>query len=353
MSKARAYAALKPADHLQPFQFERRSVGEDDVLIRIHYCGICHTDLHMVNNDWGMSQYPMVPGHEIIGKVEAVGSKVKRFSIGDWVGVGCMVDSCRTCDACIEGEEQFCQQGMTMTYGGQDLKSPGQITQGGYSDHIVVDQHFVVNIPKNLSMSSVAPLLCAGITTYSPLKYWQVQPGQLVGVIGLGGLGHLAIKFAKAMGAKVCMVTSTRSKRDDAKRLGADYVIDPNRDDEMLEYSNQFDLLLNTIPVAHEINRYLPLLKRNKTMVLVGGTEVDMHSINLVFGRKQVAGSLIGGMHETQEMLVFCGKHQIHPDIELINVAEINTAYQRLASGDVKYRFVIDMMSITADKVSD
>jgi len=342
MANTEGYAAFGAESALRPFSFDRREMGPQDVQIRIEYCGVCHSDMHMAHNDWGRSVYPFVPGHEIIGRVTALGDQVKGFSIGELVGVGCMVDSCRTCDACKQHLEPFCPQ-VVMTYSSTDPKYPDAVTQGGYSSHIVVDKDFVLHVSETLDTAAVAPLLCAGITMYSPLRHWQVSPGQTVGIIGLGGLGHMGVKLAKAMGARVVMITSSEKKAADAKQLGADVAIISTNEADMAAWQGQFDLLVNTIPVAHDVNPYLGLLKIDKTMVIVGGTPIELHSMGLIFGRKRIAGSLIGGIKETQEMLDFCAEHQIVPLVEHIALEDINTAYERLAVGDVRYRFVIDM----------
>lgn len=347
MSKVKAYAAYDVAAPLKPFELERRDLKENDVFIDINYCGVCHSDLHFVKNDWGMSEYPLVPGHEIIGRVLKVGRKVTNFKEGQLVGVGCMVDSCRQCHSCNEGLEQYCERGSVFTYNGPD-KDMGGMTYGGYSQQIVVDKDFVLHVPENLDARAAAPLLCAGITTYSPLKHWDVKKGDKVGVIGLGGLGHMGVKFANAMGAEVVMITSSPSKSKDAKELGAHEVLISKDEGQMARHANSFDFLLNTIPVGHNINPYLALLKRDATMVIVGAVEPidEVHGGQLIFQRKRVAGSLIGGIKETQEMLDFCGEHNIVCDVEMIGIQEINDAYKRMEQSDVKYRFVIDIKSL-------
>jgi alcohol dehydrogenase (NADP+) len=347
MSEVKAYGAKEQKANLKQMTIKRRDLQPDDVHIKITYCGVCHSDIHTVNNDWGNSKYPVVPGHEIIGKVVATGANVSNFKEGDLVGVGCMVDSCRECSACKDDLEQFCEKGMVGTYNGPDEHLGGH-TFGGYSTDILVHQYYVLNIPKNLDEKAVAPLLCAGITTYSPLSHWGVKKGDKVGVIGLGGLGHMGIKLAAAMGANVVMITTSPEKAEDAKRLGAQDVLISKNDSEMEKHKGSFDFLLNTIPVGHDMNPYLELLKRDSTMVLVGAIEPldKMHGGNLIMGRKRVAGSLIGGIKETQEMLDFCGEHNIVSDIEVIDMNEINEAYQRVQDSDVKYRFVIDMESL-------
>ncbi|WP_224491255.1 NAD(P)-dependent alcohol dehydrogenase [Robertkochia flava] len=345
MSNTKAYAAFSAKEALKPYEFDRRDLHEDDVKIEIAYCGVCHSDIHFAHNDWGMTQYPVVPGHEIIGRVTEVGPGVTRFKEGDLVGVGCMVDSCGECSSCKEDEEQFCEKGMVMTYGSPDPVMGG-VTHGGYSTQIVVKDPFVLKVSENLDTKAVAPLLCAGITTYSPLSQWKVGKGQKVGIIGLGGLGHMGVKFAAAMGADVVMITTSPEKGDDARRLGANDVLVSKDPEQMKAHEGTFDFLLNTVPVAHDINPYIPLLKNNKTMVLVGATPVDLHSMGLIFGRKHISGSLIGGIKETQEMLDFCAKHNIVSDVEMIPIQDINTAYDRVMKSDVKYRFVIDMSSL-------
>lgn len=349
MTTAKAFATTSADKPLAPFTLERRAVGAQDVSIDILYSGVCHSDIHQARNEWGGSQYPMVPGHEIVGRVKAVGSDVKNFKAGDLVGVGCMVDSCQACSSCAEDLEQYCETGATFTYNSEDKKSGG-ITYGGYSDHVVVDQKFVLRVPENIDVKAAAPLLCAGITTYSPLRHWNVGKGQKVGVVGLGGLGHMGVKFAHAMGAHVVMITTSPEKGEDAKKLGADEVLISKNEADMAKHANSFDFILNTIPVGHDINPYLGLLKRDKTMCIVGAVEPlkDLHGGSLIFKRKNVAGSLIGGIAETQEMLDFCGKHNIVCDVEMIDMQEINEAYERMIKGDVKYRFVIDVASLKA-----
>ncbi|MEZ5007779.1 MAG: NAD(P)-dependent alcohol dehydrogenase [Chitinophagales bacterium] len=347
MSQVKAYGATEVSAALKPLNIERRSIQDKDVQIKITYCGICHSDIHTVQNDWGGSQYPVVPGHEIVGRVVAVGKGVEKFKAGDVVGVGCLVDSCRTCSACQDHLEQYCEKGLIGTYNGPD-KHLGGHTFGGYSEMIVVDEDFVLRVPENLDEKAVAPLLCAGITTYSPLMHWKVKKGDKVGVIGLGGLGHMGIKFAHALGAHVVMITTSPNKAQDAKKLGADEVLISKDEKAMAAQMGSFDFLLNTVPVRHDINPYLMLLKRDATMVMVGAIEpIDpVHSGLLVLGRKTVAGSLIGGLKETQEMLDFCGEHNIVSDIEMIEMQNVNEAYDRVKKADVKYRFVIDMESL-------
>jgi|TARA_R110001606_G_scaffold94633_2_gene209691 uncharacterized zinc-type alcohol dehydrogenase-like protein len=347
MTKIKAYAADNKDANLKPLEIERRDTLKDDVKIDILYCGVCHSDLHQVRNDWKNSAYPVVPGHEIIGKVLEVGSGVTKFKVGDLVGVGCLVDSCQTCSACKDDLEQFCENGATFTYNSKDKHSGGH-TFGGYSENVTVNKEFVLKVPENLDPKAAAPLLCAGITTYSPLAHWGVKKGDKVGVIGLGGLGHMGIKFAHAMGAHTVMITTSPSKSEDAKKLGADEVLISKDEAQMNEHANSFDFLLNTIPVGHDMNPYAALLKRDATMVIVGAVEPldPLHGGSLIMGRKSIAGSLIGGLKETQEMLDFCGKHNVVSDIEMIDIQNINDAYDRLQKSDVKYRFVIDMKSL-------
>lgn len=347
MSKVKAYAAQSKTDSLKPISIERRKVLADDVEITIDYCGICHSDIHTVRNDWGGSQYPVVPGHEIIGRVVHVGANVKDFKEGDLVGVGCMVDSCQTCDSCKENLEQYCENGATFTYNSED-KHLGGHTFGGYSEKIIVDKKFVLKVPKNIDVKGTAPLLCAGITTYSPLKTWNVKKGDKVGVVGLGGLGHMGVKFASAMGAHVVMITTSPSKSKDAKELGAAEVLISTDEKQMAAHMGSFDFILNTIPVGHDTNPYIALLKRDATMVIVGAVEPldPIHGGGLILKRKRLAGSLIGGIKETQEMLDFCGEHNIVSDVEMIDMENVNEAYERVIKNDVKYRFVIDMKSL-------
>jgi|SRR5690554_3292 len=348
MSNTKAYAAFNSKDDLKPHDINRRVPGSSDVHIDINYCGVCHSDIHVAHDDWGMTVYPVVPGHEIIGRVKTVGTDVKNFKAGDLVGVGCMVDSCRQCDPCQADLEQHCEQGMVMTYGSPDPHHEGEMTHGGYSTQIVVDQDFVLRVSEDLDTKAVAPLLCAGITTYSPLRQWNVKAGDKVGVIGLGGLGHMGVKLAAAMGAEVVMITTSPEKGADARRLGASSVLVSKDEAAMEAHAGSFDFLLNTIPVAHNLDPYIPLLKMGKTMSLLGASQVDCHSLGLAFGRKVIAASLIGGIKETQEMLDFCAEHNIVSDVEMIDMQDINNAYKRVMDNDVKYRFVIDMQSLKA-----
>lgn len=346
-TQVKAYGAKAADADLNEMQIERREPTKDDVHIKITYCGVCHSDIHQVRNDWKNSVYPVVPGHEIVGEVTAVGDNVKNFKKGDLVGVGCMVDSCQTCDSCKADLEQFCENGATMTYNSKNKHLENRHTFGGYSESIVVNKEFVLSVPKSLDTKAVAPLLCAGITTYSPLRTWEIKKGDKVGVIGLGGLGHMGIKFAHAMGAHTVMITTSPEKAEDAKRLGADEVLISKDEEAMKEQAGSFDFLLNTVPVGHDTNPYINILKRDGTMVMVGAIEpIEVNGAGLIMGRKRIAGSIIGGIKETQEMLDFCGKHDIVSDVEMIDIKNINNAYKRVVDGDVKYRFVIDMESL-------
>jgi uncharacterized zinc-type alcohol dehydrogenase-like protein len=332
---------------LQALSINRRKPTPHDVEIEILYCGVCHSDLHTARNEWHGTIYPCVPGHEIVGRVVSVGSHVSKFKAGDLAAVGCMVDSCRECEHCAEGLEQYCERGNTGTYNSPDKHLGGQ-TYGGYSESIVVDESFVLKVPENLDLAAVAPLLCAGITTYSPLKHWKVGPGQKVGVVGLGGLGHMAVKLAKAMGAEVIVFTTSPSKVEDAKRLGADDVVLSKDAADMQRYARKLHFVLDAVSAEHDINAYLALLKVDGSLVLVGAPEnpLPVAAFSLIPKRRSFSGSMIGGIAETQEMLDFCGKHGITSDIEMINIQQINEAYERLLKGDVKYRFVIDMASL-------
>jgi uncharacterized zinc-type alcohol dehydrogenase-like protein len=347
MANVHAYAAQDENADLKPFDIERRDIKDDDVQIEIEYCGVCHSDIHQVRNDWNNSIYPVVPGHEIVGRVTAVGSNVSNFSEGDLVGVGCMVDSCQECTQCKNDLEVFCEEGAVMTYNGEDKHLDGH-TYGGYSERVVVDKEFVLNMPENIDTAAAAPLLCAGITTWSPLSTWDVGEGDKVGVIGLGGLGHMGVKFADALGAETVMITRSPEKADDAKRLGADEVLISTDEDQMEEHAGSFDFLLNTIPVGHDVDPYINLLGVDATMVLVGALE-SLDKFNgggLIFGRKRIAGSAIGGIKETQEMLDFCGENDVTCDVEMIDIQNVNESYERVVDSDVKYRFVIDMQSL-------
>jgi uncharacterized zinc-type alcohol dehydrogenase-like protein len=334
---------------LVPYTFERREVGSKDVQIEILYCGVCHSDLHTARNEWQNSVYPVIPGHEIVGRVTNVGGEVTKFKVGDLAAVGCLVDSCGVCPECKEGLEQYCDQEV-FTYNSPD-EHTGKMTYGGYSDQIIVTEHFVLHLSDKLDLAAVAPLLCAGITTYSPLRHWKVGPGSKVGVVGLGGLGHMAVKLAHAMGAHVVLFTTSPDKVADAKRLGADEVVISKNSDEMEKHTGSFDFILNTVAAAHNLDPFTALLKRDGTLCLNGVPEHAHPSPNignLIFKRRQIAGSLIGGIKETQEMLDFCAEHNIVSDIELIDIKDINTAYERMVKGDVKYRFVIDMATLKA-----
>lgn len=348
MTKIKAYGTHAKDKPLKPITIERRALQPDDVEIKILFCGVCHSDIHATYNDWGRTNYPLVPGHEIVGRVTQAGKAVSRFKKDEIVGVGVMVDSCQKCTACLNKNEQYCENGFIGTYNAPD-KISGGFTFGGYSQTIVTNENFVLKIPSNLDPAKAGPLLCAGITTYSPLKHWHVKKGDKVGIIGLGGLGHLGIKFAKAMGAHVVMITTSKNKGEDAKLLGADEVLISTDIKAMDKAYNSFDFLLNTIPVGHNVNPYLELLKADKTMVLVGSLE-PLTSVDgglLIRQRKHLAGSLIGGVSETEAMLEFCSQHQIYPEIEMITMSDINTAFTRIIEKDVKYRFVIDMASLT------
>ena len=342
----KAFSTVSASAPLSAATIERRVPTATDVQIQIQYCGVCHSDLHFARNEWNFTEYPAVPGHEIVGRVTAVGSGVKKFKVGDTVGVGCLVDSCRTCADCRAGLEQFCA-GMVMTYGSTDkhLNAP---TLGGYAQSIVVTEDFVLRMPANLDLAAAAPLLCAGITTYSPLRHWKVGPGQKVGIVGLGGLGHMGVKFAKAFGAHVVLFTTSPGKVADGKRLGAHEVVVSTDEAQMTAQANSFDLILDAVSATHDINAYLNLLKRDGNLVLVGAPEkpLPVAAFPLIFRRRSFSGSLIGGLPETQEMLDFCGKHNITCDIEMIRMDQINTAYERMLKSDVKYRFVIDMATL-------
>jgi len=333
---------------LKSLTIERREPTDKDIEIEILYCGVCHSDLHTARNDWGGTIYPAVPGHEIVGKVIKTGSAVTKLKVGDYAAVGCMVDSCRECESCKQDLEQFCINGLTGTYNGKD-KYSGTQTFGGYSEKIVVDEHFVLKVPLNLNLAAVAPLLCAGITTWSPLRHWKVGKGSKVAVIGLGGLGHMAIKLAKGLGAEVTLFSRTPEKIKDALELGAQDVIISKDAEQMKSVKGKFDLIIDTVPTIHDINPYVATLHINGTLVLVGylgGLEPILNTVPMIMGRKSVAGSLIGGIAETQEMLDFCGEHNIVSDIELIKIQDINEAYERMLKSDVHYRFVIDMASL-------
>lgn len=343
-----AYAAQGPGAALAPFDLERRALRPDDVALEVLYCGICHTDLHQWRNDWGWSQYPIVPGHEIVGRVVAVGGSVARFEVGQHVAVGFMADSCGQCDRCGKGEEQLCRTGFTHTFNDQDRIS-GERTYGGYSRHIVVREAFVMALPEGLDKARAAPLLCAGITTYSPLRYWNAGPGSRVGVIGLGGLGHIAVKLAAAMGADVTVISRSRGKEADARVLGANGFLVSTDEAAMAQAASTFDLIIDTVPAKHGIDAYSLLLDVDGTLVLVGqvGSLDEPSTIPLLLGRRRVTGSLIGGIVETEEMLQFCARMNVLPEVEMIRIDQVNTAFDRLERSDVRYRFVIDMASLS------
>lgn len=345
--QVKAFGTGAASAPLEELDIQRRIPTPHDVEIEILFCGVCHSDLHTVRNEWHSTIYPCVPGHEIVGKVVGVGNHVTKFKVGDIAAVGCMVDSCRECQYCKEGLEQFCEEGNTGTYNSPD-KHLGTRTYGGYSQSVVVDEAFVLRVPENLDLAATAPLLCAGITTYSPLKHWNVGPGQKVGIVGIGGLGHMAVKIAKAMGAKVIVFTTSPSKVEDAKRLGADDVVLSRDPEEMRRYAGKLNFVLDAVSAKHDINAYLNLLRVDGTLALVGAPEqpLPVAAFSLIPYRRSFAGSLIGGIAETQEMLDFCGTHNIVADIEMINIQQINEAYERLLKGDVKYRFVINMASL-------
>ncbi len=348
MIPARAWAAAAADAPLAPWSFERRDVGPHDVRIAIKYCGICHSDLHFARSEWGEIPYPAVPGHEIVGHVESVGSAVSDFHIGDAVGVGCLVDSCQTCASCAADLENYCENGNTGTYMGTE-KETGRPTYGGYSDTIVVDHRFVLRMPAGVDLASTAPLLCAGITTYSPLRHWNCAPGMRVGVVGLGGLGHMAVKLANAMGADVTLFSTSPGKAADATRLGAKRVVISTDPSQMTAAAGSLDLIINTVAVSHELDPFFNTLRRDGTMVLVGAPETPHpahHAFSLIMRRRSLAGSLIGGIKETQEMLDFCAEHKLGADIELIAMKDVNTAWDRMLKSQVKYRFVIDSSTI-------
>ena len=348
--ETRAYAASGPSSGLAPATIRRRAPQPNDVQIEVLFCGVCHSDLHQVRNEWQGTMptvYPCTPGHEIVGRVTKAGGSVRKFKEGDLAAVGCMVDSCRKCAACLEGQEQFCEGPATFTYNSPD-KQMGGVTYGGYTDSIVVDEAFALRVPKGLDPAGTAPLLCAGITTYSPLRHWNVHKGQKVGIVGLGGLGHMGVKLANALGARVVVFTTSPGKTEDAVRLGAHDVVISRSAAEMQKHLGSFDFILDTVSAPHDLNAYLDLVKRDGTMTLVGAPEAPtpLGAMRLLFGRRQLAGSIIGGIRETQEMLDFCAEHGLTADVEMIKIQQINQAYDRLAKADVKYRFVIDMASL-------
>ena len=347
MIATKGYAAQSATTPIAPFNYEHREPGDNDVLIDILFCGICHSDIHQARNEWGGSLYPMVPGHEIVGKVSRVGSKVTKFKVGDLAAIGCMVDSCRECNSCKDGEEQYCDRGQTVvTYNGRDKN--GNLTFGGYGNHIVADEAFVLSVPANLDPAAAAPLLCAGITTYSPLKHWDVGPGKKVGIVGLGGLGHMGLKFSHAFGAQTVLFTTSASKIEDAKRLGADEVILTREEGWADKHKGSFDFILDCVSAEHDLNTYLSLLKRDGTLCLVGVPEkpAAVAAFSVIMGRKRLSGSAIGGIKETQEMLDFCGEHNIVSDIEMTTYDKVNESWERVIRSDVKYRFVLDAKSL-------
>jgi len=346
--KTLGYAAQSADAPLAPFTFERRAPRPNDVVMEVLYCGICHSDLHQARNDWGWSTYPMVPGHEIVGRVIEIGGEVTRYKVGDAVAVGCMVDSCQQCDQCRKGLEQLCRKGNTQTYNDRD-RITCEPTYGGYSKRLVVREEFVLRVPDGLDLSKVAPLVCAGITTYSPLRTWNVGPGSRVGVVGLGGLGHMAVKLAAAMGADVTVMSRSNGKEAGALALGADRLLVSADAKAMKKAESSFDLIVDTVPVKHDINPYIPLLDVDGTLVLVGqiGPLDEISTVPLLLGRRRVAGSPIGGIAETQEMLNFCAKKGVLPEVEMIRMDQINEAFERLEHSDVRYRFVIDMATLT------
>lgn len=345
--QVKAFGTQAAEEQLQPLKIQRRKPAAHDVEIEILFCGVCHSDLHTARNEWHGTIYPCVPGHEIVGRVVAVGEHVSKFQAGDLAAVGCLVDSCRECDNCAAGLEQYCETGNTGTYNAPDIHL-GTRTYGGYSESIVVNEDFVLHVPANLDLAATAPLLCAGITTYSPLKHWNVGPGKRVGIVGLGGLGHMGVKLAKAMGAEVIVFTTSPSKVEDAKRLGADHVVLSTDADQMQRYKGKLHFILDAVSAQHDINAYLRLLRLDGTLTLVGAPEypLPVAAFSVISNRRSFAGSGIGGIRETQEMLDFCGRHGIVSDIEMIRIEQINDAYERLLTGDVKYRFVIDMTSL-------
>lgn len=347
MIKAKGIAAQSTKSGLAPFSFDRRSPKENDIVIDIKYCGICHSDIHQVRDEWGGSMFPMVPGHEIAGIVREVGSKVTKYKVGDHVGVGCFVDSCRVCSSCTQDLEQYCLDGMTGTYNA--LERDGKTTTyGGYSNVIVVDENYVLQIPNSIALDKAAPLLCAGITLYSPLTHWKAGPGKKVAIMGLGGLGHMGVKIARALGADVTVLSHSEKKREDALKMGAHHFVSTHDKENFKKYASHFDLIINTVSAEINMNDYFELLKLDGTLVVVGVPEkpLSIHPFPLIMKRRSYSGSVIGGIKETQEMLDFCAKHKITPEIEVINASQINEAYERVLKSDVRYRFVIDMASL-------
>ncbi|MGO8718091.1 MAG: NAD(P)-dependent alcohol dehydrogenase [Acidobacteriaceae bacterium] len=346
MSKTKGYAAAGAQTPLAPYSFERRNPRPHDVALEIQYCGVCHSDIHQVRGEWGRSNYPMVPGHEIIGAVTSVGDKVSKYKVGDTVGVGCFVDSCRHCEACKKGQESYCSEGPVFTYNNRE--HDGTPTMGGYSDKIVVDENYVLRIPKNLPPDGCAPLLCAGITLFSPLRHWHAGQGKNVAIVGLGGVGHMGVKLAHAMGAQVTVLSHSSGKRQDAQRLGADHFYATSDPETFQKLKESFDLIVNTVSAQLDWNQYLDLLKMDGSLVVVGAPPqpVPIGAFSLLRGRRSLAGSMIGGIAETQEMLDYCGQHNIVSDIEVIPIQKVNEAYERVLKSDVRYRFVIDMASL-------
>lgn len=347
MSEIKAYAAKSATTPVEPLSIDRREPKPHDVQIEILYCGVCHSDLHTARNEWGNTIYPVVPGHEIVGRVTKVGDHVKKYKVGDLAGIGCLVDSCRECDNCKEGLEQYCSKGMVGTYNSQERDGSG-MTYGGYSKQIVAHEDFVLKISDKLPLEGVAPLLCAGITTYSPLRHWNVGKGDKVGILGLGGLGHMGVKLAVSFGAEVTMLSHSPSKAADAKRLGAHKFLLTSDKEQVKSVANYFDFILNTVSAPHDYNKYLNMLNTNGVMVCVGAPSIpaQVPAFNLIFQRRSIAGSLIGGLPETQEMLDYCAEHNITSDVEVINIKDINESYERMLKGDVRYRFVIDMATL-------
>jgi uncharacterized zinc-type alcohol dehydrogenase-like protein len=346
MTTTQGYAAPAAGAKLEPFAFERRAFGPQDLMIQIAYCGICHSDIHQARDEWGGSIFPMVPGHEIIGTVTQIGSAVGRFHIGETAGVGCFVDSCKRCSACRDGLEQYCEEGITLTYNGRDRQ--GRPTYGGYSTQIVVDERYALHVPANLSPASAAPLLCAGITTYSPLKHWDIGTGHRLAVVGLGGLGHMAVKLGRALGAEVTVLSTSEKKRRDAGQLGAADFAVTSRTETFATLAKRFDYIIDTVSAPHDYNAYVNLLKRDGTLILVGAPEkpTPLEPFSLILQRRRIAGSVIGGIRETQEMLDFCGTHGLASDVEVIPIHDVNLAYDRIMRGDVRYRFSIDLSTI-------
>ena len=349
MLKATGYAAVQAHARLAPFSFERRDPGPEDVVLEVLHCGVCHSDIHYVNNDWGFTRFPVVPGHEIVGRVTRLGPRVSKFKVGDMAAIGCLVDSCRACAPCKAGDEHFCVQFPTPTYSGIERETNAP-TYGGYSNNYVVDQRFALKVSPKLDPAATAPLLCAGITTYSPLRHWEAGPGKKVGVVGLGGLGHMALKFAHAMGAHVVAFTTSPAKVEDAQRLGADEVVLSTDSAQMQRHNASFDLILDTVSASHDINAYIALLGQDSTLLQMGmpAQPLAVHAMGLSWGRRRLSSSMIGGLRETQEMLDFCAEKAIVSDIEPIAIQQVNEAYERILRNDVKYRFVIDLASLRA-----